>query len=132
MDGALPSPEEADVEDVETVLLQVMVDEFDVNVDDDSAYELATQIIGLRTQCAIGEFQEVIALQRRFAERKGAKVDQMFKKAEDPNQDTDGDSDDSDDDDDDDVEMGDAPSAPREKQEPQVDEDGFTLVTKKK
>lgn len=113
-----------------------MVDEFDVNVDDDSAYELATQIMGLRTQCAIGQFGEVITLQRRFAERKGAKVDQLFKKAEDPNQDTDGDSDDSDDDDDDDddddVEMGDAPSAPREKQEPQVDEDGFTLVTKKK
>lgn len=128
---------EADTEDVETVLLQVMVDEFEVNVDDDSALEVAQQIVRARTQCAAGQFDETIALAERFAKLKGGGgggVGSLFQKAEDPDQDTDGDSDDGEDDDDDegsDVDMGDAP-APKEKAEPQVDEDGFTMVTKKK
>ncbi|KAJ6787897.1 hypothetical protein PWT90_01880 [Aphanocladium album] len=129
------SADEADTEDVETVLLQVMVDEFEVNVDDDSALEVAQQIVRARTQCAVGQYDETNALAERFAKLKGSKVGQMFQKAEDPNQDTDDEASGSDDDDDDDggsdVDMGDAP-APREKQEPQVDEDGFTMVTKKK
>lgn len=127
--------DEADIEDVETVLLQVMVDEFEVNVDDDSALEVAEQIMRARTQCANGQFDETNALAERFLKLRGSKVNQMFKKAEDPNQDTDGDDDDDDDDDDDgsDVDMGDAPApAPREKPAPEVDEDGFTMVTKKK
>ncbi|TQW08646.1 pre-rRNA-processing protein TSR2 [Cordyceps javanica] len=128
--------DEADTEDVETVLLQVMVDEFEVNVDDDSALEVAQQIVRARTQCAAGQFDETNALAERFARLKGSKVGSLFQKAEDPNQDTDDEPDDSEDEDEDegsDVDMGDAPAAaPKEKQEPQVDEDGFTMVTKKK
>ncbi|ODA82400.1 hypothetical protein RJ55_00907 [Drechmeria coniospora] len=140
---AAPEP---DQEEVETVLLQVMIDEFDVNVDDDSGAEVAGQIIRARTQCAAGQFDEVNVLRERFSNRKGNKVDQMFKKAKDADQDTDWESDDSNDDEDDvddddqgagaDVEMGDAPalvSAAKEKKPwPQVDEDGFTMVTKRK
>jgi pre-rRNA-processing protein TSR2 len=120
---------------VETVLLQVMVDEFEVNVDDDSALEVAQQIVRARAQCAAGQFDETNALAERFAKLKGGKVGQMFRKAEDPNQDTDDEPDDSENDDDEgsDEDMGDAPAlAPKEKQEPQVDQDGFTMVTKKK
>lgn len=130
--------EEPDLEDVETVLLQVMMDEFDVNVDDDSALEVAKQIINTRTQCANGQFEEVNQLQQRFADRSGGKVDQLFKKAEDADQDTDwesGDSDEEDGSDDGDVDMDEAPalvSAPKEKAAPEVDEDGFTMVSKKK
>ncbi|ATY58916.1 Pre-rRNA-processing TSR2 [Cordyceps militaris] len=128
-------PDEADTEDVETVLLQVMVDEFEVNVDDDSALEVAQQIVRARTQCAAGQFDETNALAERFGKSRGSKVAPLFQKAEDPNQDTDeepdDDSDDDDDDDGSDVDMGDAPP-PKEKEEPQVDEDGFTMVTKKK
>lgn len=127
------------MEDVETVLLQVMVDEFEVNVDDDSGYEVAAQIIRARTQCAVGQWDEVNALAERFANRKGKKVDQMFKKGEDVDQDTDWESDDEDDDDgdddDQDVDMEEAPAAqakPKEKPAPEVDEDGFTKVTKKR
>ncbi|CAG9951496.1 unnamed protein product [Clonostachys rosea f. rosea IK726] len=36
------APEEPDMEGVETVLLQIMVDEFEVNVDDDSGADVAT------------------------------------------------------------------------------------------
>lgn len=134
--GAAPAPatasEDTDVEDVETVLLQVMVDEFEVNVDDDSALEVAEQIMRARAQCAVGQFDETNALVERFAKLKGSKVGQMFQKAEDPNQDTDEEASESEDEEEgSDVDMGDAP-APKEKQEPQVDEDGFTMVTKKK
>lgn len=135
-DANAKSAQEVDVEDVETVLLQVMMDEFDVNVDDDSAYELALQIIRIRTQCTVGEYTEVKELQQRFASKTG-KVDQLFKKAEDPDQDTDAEADDSaaESDDDDDVNMDEAPAlvpTPKEKPAPQVDEDGFTMVTKKR
>ncbi|UNI22568.1 rRNA accumulation- protein [Purpureocillium takamizusanense] len=125
--------DEPDMEDVETVLLQVMIDEFEVNVDDDSGAEIASHIIKARSQCAIGQFDEVNALRERFTNLKGKRVDQMFREAQDADQDTDWESDDSGDDDD--VDMDDAPavaSAPKEKPEPQVDEDGFTMVTKKK
>ncbi|KAJ6442115.1 Pre-rRNA-processing protein TSR2 [Purpureocillium lavendulum] len=133
--SAAAAAEEPDTEDVETVLLQVMIDEFEVNVDDDSGAEVAGQIVRARSQCAVGQFDEVNALRERFTNLKGKKVDQLFKKADDADQDTDWESDDSADDDDDDVDMGEAPalaSAPKEKPEPQVDEDGFTMVTKKK
>ncbi|CEJ91147.1 hypothetical protein VHEMI06880 [[Torrubiella] hemipterigena] len=135
-DANAKSAQEADVEDVETVLLQVMMDEFDVNVDDDSAYELALQIIRIRMQCTVGEYTEVKELQQRFASKTG-KVDQLFKKAEDPDQDTDAEPDDSaaESDDDDDVNMDEAPAlvpTRKEKPAPQVDEDGFTMVTKKR
>ncbi|KAI9151764.1 Pre-rRNA-processing protein TSR2 [Paramyrothecium foliicola] len=135
--AAATTAAEPDLEDVETVLLQVMVDEFEVNVDDDSGMEVASQIFKARTQCAVGQFDEFNSLKQRFLNRKGLKVDQMFKKAEDADQDTDWESDDSSDDDDDDeeggadVQMVDAPP-PKEKPAPEVDEDGFTKVTKKK
>lgn len=130
--------EEPELEDVETVLLQVMVDEFEVNVDDDSGLEVAGQIFLARTGCVNGEFGEVEKLRTRWLNKKGGKVDQMFKKAEDADQDTDWESDSEDDEDDEggaDVEMDDAPalvSAPKEKPQPEVDEDGFTKVTRKK
>lgn len=133
--------EEPDLEDVETVLLQVMVDEFDVNVDDDSGVEVASQIIRARAQCAQGQLDEFNSLRERFVNRKGGKVDQLFKQVEDTNQDTDWETDDSGDEDDDDesggadVSMGGAPplaKAPNEKSEPEVDEDGFTKVTRKR
>ena len=110
-----------------------MIDEFDVNVDDDSGYELATQIMRARSQCAIGDFDEVNKLAQRFHNLKGKKVEQLFKKAEDEDQDTDWESGDEDGDDDSgDIEMSDASAQPRQKQEPEVDEDGFTKVTHQK
>ncbi|EAQ85134.1 hypothetical protein CHGG_09148 [Chaetomium globosum CBS 148.51] len=128
------SAEEPDQADVESLLLQVMLDEFEVNVDDDSAFEVAEQVVRLRGDCLRGKFDEVEALRRRWEGKKGNKV--VFKKAEDQDDDTDWDTDDDEEDEDDDggdVEMNDAPAPPRrERQEPEVDEDGFTKVTKKK
>ncbi|KAL7924652.1 Pre-rRNA-processing protein TSR2 domain-containing protein [Trichoderma austrokoningii] len=136
---ATSAADEPDMEDVETVLLQVMIDEFEVNIDDDSGLEVARSIVKARSQCAIGDFSdEVKTLSERFANRTANKVDQMFKKAEDQDQDTDWESGDSDEDEGDnegDVDMDEAPPlvpVRKEKAAPEVDEDGFTMVTKKK
>lgn len=138
--SAKPPMAEPDLEDVETVLLQVMVDEFEVNVDDDSGFEAAETIMRARSQCAQGQWEEVEKLRERFQNRKGKKVEGLFKKMEDQDQDTDWESDGSGSDDDSGdggagVDMGDAPAlvtAPKEKAPPEIDEDGFTKVTKKR
>lgn len=129
---------------METVLLQVMVDEFEVNVDDESGEETAKLIVEARKECAQGQYDMYKTLSERFANRNGKKVDQMFKSVDAPSQeagDQEGDwATDSDDDDEDDeggvnVAMGEAPQlvkTPKEKAPPEVDEDGFTKVTNKR
>jgi pre-rRNA-processing protein TSR2 len=128
------SAEEPDSADVEAVLLQVMLDEFEVNVDDDSSFETADQIIRLRNDIAKGKSGEYDGLERRWRSKSGARVENLFKKGDDEEQETDWDSDEDEDEDQDadDVAMTDAPEPPREKQPPEVDEEGFTKVTKKK
>merc|ERR1712137_699189 len=64
-------------------------------------YETAKEIIEARTQCASGKYDMYKSLSDRFSNRKGKKVDQLFKKVEDKDQDTDWETDDSGDDDDD-------------------------------
>ncbi|KUI55626.1 Pre-rRNA-processing protein TSR2 [Cytospora mali] len=125
---------EPDIEYVEELILQVMLDEFEVNVDDDSAFDVATEIMRLRTQCARGNFEDVDKLLTRWQSRKGAKVEGLFKKGEDQDNDTDWDDTDGEEGSDDD--MDDAPplvEAPRkEKPPPEVDDDGFTKVSRKR
>ncbi|KAK4654619.1 rRNA accumulation-related protein [Podospora pseudocomata] len=127
---AAPS-EEPDAEYIEEFLLNVMLDEFEVNVDDDSAFEVAESIIRIRKDCLKGKFDEVEQLGRRYTEKKGSKV--VFAKGEDQEEEGEWDTDD---DEEEDEDMEDAPAlvqAPRrEKQEPEVDEDGFQTVTRKK
>lgn len=121
--------------DVESMLLQVMQDEFEVVIDDESAFDTADQIMKLKAQCALGNFTDVLKLKERWEKKSAnnasvANAFQMVDNGED-DQDTDG----SDDEDGGmDVEMSDAPaSRPKEKIEPEIDEDGFqTVVSKKK
>lgn len=135
-DGA-PLDEEPEQFDVESVLIQVMQDEFEVSVDDDSTLETAETIMRVRGECLRGKFQEVEALRRRWEAKRGSKVEGLFTKAEDQDDDTDWDTDSDDEDDEDedgDVGMGgsDPAPAPKTKEPPQVDEDGFTTVARKK
>jgi pre-rRNA-processing protein TSR2 len=124
-----------DTEWIETFLLQVMLDEFEVNVDDDSGFDVAEQIVRIRKDCGQGEFSEVRALKERWDSWGGKEVGEgLFReveRAEDEDE-TDGSVDE--DEDGMDVEMDEAPQLVRvkEKIEPEVDEDGFTKVTKKK
>ncbi|ROW06698.1 hypothetical protein VPNG_06722 [Cytospora leucostoma] len=126
---------EPDVEYVEELLLQVMLDEFEVNVDDDSAFDVATEVVRLRGQCARGNFEDVDRLLARWQGRKGVKVEGQFTRAQDQDEDTDWDDTDGEDGGSDD-DMEEAPplvEAPKkEKAAPEVDDDGFTKVTRKR
>jgi len=117
---------------VETVLLQVMLDEFEVNVDDESGFDVAEQIMRLRKDCGRGNFNEVEELREKWTSKSGKEIKFERVDREDADDDTDWDSDDLESEDDEgDVEMGDAP-APKERTAPEVDEDGFTKVVSKK
>ncbi len=132
-------PDEPVTEDIEETLLQVMFDEFEANVDDQSEAEVADRIMKCRTQCAVGNFALVEELRARWLDTKGKKV--VAQVAADPDQDTDWESgsDDEDDDDEngnDDIDMDDAPAlvpvAPKEKPQPDIDEDGFEKVSRRR
>jgi pre-rRNA-processing protein TSR2 len=123
---------ETDGEDLEDVLIQVMNDEFDVVVDDESAAPVAAQIMEVRALTARGEFGPIQEMWENWQSKSQQKVAASFKRGEDQDSDDD---DEEDEDEEDNVDMGDAPAlvrAPREKVEPEVDEDGFTTVVSKK
>ncbi|KAL4970718.1 pre-rRNA-processing TSR2 family protein [Aspergillus stella-maris] len=125
---------ETDVEDLEDVLIQVMNDEFDVVVDDESAGDVAVKIMEVRNMVERGEYEGVKAMWEEWERRKGSKnaVTAGFKRGEDEENETSGEEDS---DGDEDMDMGEAPAlvrAPRERVEPEIDEDGFTKVVGKK
>jgi pre-rRNA-processing protein TSR2 len=129
---------DADLEWVEGFLLQVMLDEFEVNVDDGSGYDVAEQIMRLRRDCGRGNFVEVQSMKAKWDATGGKEVVAgQFKEEERNEEDDETDASlDEDEDEDEDVEMADdvAPQLVRVKEKvvPEVDEDGFTKVTKKK
>ncbi|KAL4790768.1 Pre-rRNA-processing protein TSR2-domain-containing protein [Aspergillus venezuelensis] len=125
---------ETDAEDLEDVLIQVMNDEFDVVVDDESAGEIAVKIMEVRIMVERGEYEGVKAMWEEWERKKGSKnaVTAGFKRGEDEENETSGEEDS---DGDEDMDMGEAPAlvrAPRERVEPEIDEDGFTKVVGKK
>ena len=131
---------ETDSEDLEDVLGQVMNDEFDVVVDDESAVPVAAKIMEVRALVARGEFgpiQEMWETWQKKSQQKANNAAAAFKQVEakDEDQETDAEEDDDDGGANGDVDMGEAPAlvrAPKEKAEPEVDEDGFTKVIGKK
>ncbi|KAI9834049.1 MAG: hypothetical protein M1819_003334 [Sarea resinae] len=126
---------DTDAEDVETMLLQVMIDEFDVNVDDESGFPIARLIMDLRKETLQGDFAEVDRMYAAWVERRGKSEKIKVQVVDNSGDDTDWDSvDEEDDDEDDDVEMGEAsaPPPPKEKPAPEVDDDGFTKVVGRK
>lgn len=134
---------ETDAEDLEEVLIQVMNDEFDVVIDDESAGAAAAQIMNLREQVVRGEYAEVQRMWADYRAKEGRR-DQtsaaMFRRVEAREEDQETDEEAEEDECDEDVEMDEAPvlvrnqqqQQPREKVEPEVDEDGFTKVVGKK
>lgn len=128
------------LDDLEEVLLQVMLDEFEVVVDDDSAFDVATKLWQGRAKVLNGDFQEVQSMYERWRRNGGVKV-KAIQKPDDEGQETDGSDDEEDEwngiqDADGDEEMHEAPlleEKPRkERLEQQVDEEGFTMVQGKK
>lgn len=130
---------DADVEYVEEFMLQVMNDEFDVNVEDGSGEGVAAKILGLRKLTLQGDFTTVDDMYQDWQQRQqtGGSGKFNFQHVElgEHEGETNWDSDDLDGEEDKDVEMGEAPAlvkAPREKLQPKIDEDGFTEVISKK
>ncbi|KKZ63327.1 hypothetical protein EMCG_02328 [[Emmonsia] crescens] len=111
---------ETDAEDIEDVLIQVMNDEFDVVVDDESAGEIARRIMEVRMDTQAGKFAGVKRMWEEWKAKGGASVDVgVFKKVEvNGDEDEEGVEDEDEDEDEseigdwaDDVEMEDAPVA---------------------
>ncbi len=132
---------DADVEYLEEFMLQIMNDEFDVNIEDGSGEEVAAKIIGVRKLTLQGDFAMVDEMYSKWQERHsnggvGGKINFQHVTRGDDEDDTDWGSDDIEEEDgDDDIEMGEAPAlvkAPKEKVQPKVDEEGFTEVVGKR
>jgi len=111
-----------------------MLDEFEVNVDDDSGYEVAEQIMRLRRDCEKGDFAEVQSMKEKWDAAGGRDVVAGQFKEEHRNEEDDETDASEDEDEQEDVEMDEAPQLVRvkEKVEPEVDDEGFTKVMKKK
>ena len=116
-----------------------MNDEFEIVLEDESAQEIAAKIVGLRKLTLQGDFTMVDDMYARWKDRQsrgsGAVMIQHVERDEDED-DTDWDSDDTEEAPDKmDVNMGEAPAlvhVPKEKPQPEVDDDGFTKVVSKK
>ncbi|KAI1608826.1 Pre-rRNA-processing protein TSR2-domain-containing protein [Exophiala viscosa] len=139
-------PQLEDVGDLEEVLLQVMVDEFEIVVDDESAEEVARNIWAGLTKLKGGDASGLEELYSRWQEKQkkgGEKVVGIVRGEDKEAEDTDWDEDDDEGEewngfsDRADVDMDDAPplvdaSKPKQKLEPEVDDEGFTKVVGKK
>ncbi|KAK2861403.1 hypothetical protein FQN49_004230 [Arthroderma sp. PD_2] len=136
---------ETDAQDLEDVLIQVMTDEFDVVVDDGSVSLVADQICELKAEIEKGKFEHVQSMWEQFKvneQNGGSKlptniVNRVGVNGNDDDSDDDyyANDDDDEDEDDEDTEMADAPaprSAPKQREEPEVDDDGFTKVVSRK
>jgi len=134
--------------DVEELLLQVMADEFECNLEDESEVIVAREILRCRRELAQGVTARVDRMYEEWKERQARKggvdgsglqvVEHVHAAREGGGGEDDDDDDDDNEDDSDeaeDVEMGDgdeAASSSRPKPEPEVDEDGFTKVVGKR
>lgn len=130
---------DTDQEDVEDVLLQVMADEFEVQVEDGTEVELARRVMQWKKECEKGDFTGVREMYAQWKERRGKGV--VLPKGVEVVEE-DGEDDSEDDEEDDDVNMEDAEALvpdlvpaiqeSKKKPEPEIDEDGFTKVTGRK
>jgi pre-rRNA-processing protein TSR2 len=112
-----------------------MLDEFEVNVDDESGYEVAEQIMRMKKSCMRGDFGEVAALKEKWdAKKENEDLGKVFERRERGEEEDETDGSEGDDAEDEDVDMDDAPELVRTREPvvPEVDEEGFTKVTKKK
>lgn len=120
---------ETDFEDLVVFLLQVVQDEFDLNVEDDTEEEVARSILVLKKRLfEDGDVSALRELEQRWKNRGQMKTDVQVE-----DRDIEGDEDEWNGFGDEDVDMQDAApdlvSQPKkEKPQPEVDDDGFTKV----
>ncbi|KAG7441610.1 uncharacterized protein BT62DRAFT_475522 [Guyanagaster necrorhizus] len=116
---------------VEEILLQVMEDEFVTQVEDGSAEPVAVDIVQLWEQCHAGQDALVRKFEEAAEKLKGRKMD-VPQTSGDDEEEWEDDDDDGSDESGEEEEMDDEPVPQllnhRRKEEPEIDEDGFTLV----
>ncbi|KAI7855861.1 Pre-rRNA-processing protein TSR2-domain-containing protein [Circinella umbellata] len=118
-----------DVEDIETILDQIMTDEFQTILEDDSSYLVAKHIVELYHQCIRGDFTEVEKLKARYQSRQPATASRQQNDDDDDSSGEEGEEDNENDDDAMDMDQDEPkPSKP----EPEIDDDGFETVTYKR
>ncbi|KAL9055793.1 MAG: hypothetical protein Q9162_003327 [Coniocarpon cinnabarinum] len=138
----LPPPA-VDQEDVETLLLQVMQDEFDVRLEDDSEVDLARDILTWCARCynlEEGErwWSEIRAWYARWEEKQKRGKEKVVGIVRGQREGGEDESSSEDEDEEDggvsvngDVEMVDVPNEGRSRRVEEVDEEGFTKVVKR-
>ncbi|KAK0205838.1 Pre-rRNA-processing protein TSR2-domain-containing protein [Desarmillaria ectypa] len=113
---------------IEEILLQVMADEFETQIEDGSAEPVAVDVVQLWEQCHTGQDALVRKFEDAADKLKGKKMDVPQTSGNDEEWEDDDGSDESGEEE----EMDDEPVPQllnhRQKEEPEIDEDGFTLV----
>ncbi|KAI9265230.1 Pre-rRNA-processing protein TSR2-domain-containing protein [Phascolomyces articulosus] len=119
-----------DIEDIETILEQIMTDEFQILLEDDSAYLVAKHLVEVYHQCIRGNFTEVERLKAKYQSRQPATASRQQNNDNEEEDDSSGEEG-PEEDGDDDMDMDeDEPRSSRP--EPQIDDDGFETVTYKR
>lgn len=119
--------QEVATEDIEYRLLTAMIDEFDVTIETGTAFGVAQQIIQVYQECAEDNFTLVQSLFTRFQQHQPAQ--QVTVKDDDDEDDNEEHDDEMVDEDDDMVDA--VETEPKTRIEPEVDEDGFTIVKRR-
>ncbi|KAI9491469.1 Pre-rRNA-processing protein TSR2-domain-containing protein [Zychaea mexicana] len=103
-----------DVEDIETILDQIMTDEFQTILEDDSSYLVAKHLVEVYHQCIRGNFTEVERLKEKYQSRQPATASRQQQNNDEDDNDNDN-----------------GPPRPS-KPEPEIDDDGFETVSYKR
>ncbi|CAO3613209.1 unnamed protein product [Mucor hiemalis] len=118
-----------DNDEIEDILIQIMNDEFNATLEDDSPYLVAKHLVNLYNQCINGNFTEVERLREKAKTQNSFVASTCVKQG-----------DDSDDEEGDDVQGGDSNENNKDEEdddmeevpeEPTVDADGWEIVRRK-
>ncbi|KAG7661402.1 TSR2 [[Candida] subhashii] len=123
-----------DIQLIEETLLYAMVDEFDTEIDNDSALEIAALIMKFYKDVTIGKYEQIDEMYSRWQAQQNSGTVHKVKVESDPNN---PDVSDSEDDEEEEYDQASVPELTEDQMEidepqgPIVDEDGFELVQKK-
>lgn len=122
------------LDEISERLTQVMADEFDTVVEDDSELPVAIEIVEVYKQCQKNDYEHVAEVFKKYQEREALRAQGKLPKTKtEVLENSDGSSDEGEGEwEDDDKETPQLANAePKEREGPIIDDDGFELVTKK-
>lgn len=120
-----PAPDDQYVEEI---LVQVMGDEFETNLEDGSAESVAKDIVRIWDESHVGRQESVLKFEELADKLKGKRTEAEFQAATSDDDEWEEDEDEGSSDDEIDVDEAPPLIDRRPKNEPEVDDDGFTMV----